>query len=391
MFGTDSAAARGEHMPWDIFKSLLPLFPYLRLAVLSGYGEPLLHPRYREMIDLLSQHKVEIQFNTNGLLLTDAMARFLIERQVYLVEISFDAATKETYESIRIGSEFKRVVENIRTITELKKRFHSQRPKLVFHYVMMRRNIEELPELVRLAKAVGVEEVWARYLVVGKEDLRKESLYYHQDLANRCILKARDVARELGIILSDSGLFGITPTRVASEKCPDPWGKIYVQYDGIIYPCCQSKVSMGSIKSHAFTEIWNNNHYQGLRYALVTKKPPTYCLYCLDSLAGAAGINTLGGHILSERKPVKEDATRTSVASTIKIADEGQLNNEYVKAVDYIKDLEVYVLSHKAAPAQCCIPAEQLSARQLFKILLSKILPMSCYIRLVKLYHLFKK
>ena len=48
-------------------------------------------------------------------------AKELLELGIDTIFISIDAATKETYEVIRVGSDFNRVVNNIKHFLEMKK------------------------------------------------------------------------------------------------------------------------------------------------------------------------------------------------------------------------------------------------------------------------------
>lgn len=77
------------------------------------------------------------------------------------IGLSMDGATKETYERIRKGSVFDNVVRNVRDIAELKQN-GANCELLTIMFVAMDQNAHELPELIRLAKDVGVPAVFAQ-------------------------------------------------------------------------------------------------------------------------------------------------------------------------------------------------------------------------------------
>jgi MoaA/NifB/PqqE/SkfB family radical SAM enzyme len=90
---------------------------------LSGFGEPLLDNRLPDFVDYARDRGIgSISIVTNGYLLTATLAADLIEAGLSEIIISTDGFTKETYEKIRIGLEFERLVENIRNLSSLKKR-----------------------------------------------------------------------------------------------------------------------------------------------------------------------------------------------------------------------------------------------------------------------------
>jgi len=391
VFGDKARALKGEDIAWDTFQCIIPILPYVKLCIVSGFGEPLLYSRFQEMIEIIRKYGADIHFTTNGLLLDREMVKFLIERQAYIIAISLDAATSKTYDSIRKGSNFEKVIENIHNFALMKIRAKSSRPEIRLDFIAMRRNIEELPQFVELAHRLGADAVLVDYLRVLTEDMKADSLYFHQDLANKYILDARTTAKKLGIKLDDYGLFGheSVEKQAAPTKCKDVWNKVYIQFDGTIYPCCLCKTPMGSLRSHSIVEIWNNQAYQDLRYSFVAGNPPDHCKYCLFSSSRDI-INKRGTHIGFEREPQKELIIPQSNIKFVPPTDEDTLRKEYNNLVDYAKYLEVYKLICNKKPVESSKPLEDTSAWQITKPLLQKLLPTSYYDSLRKWYHTFK-
>lgn len=65
----------------------------------------------------------------------------------------------------------------------------------------MRSNLHELPDLVRLAAEIGIEEVKVVYLTVFGEDLMNESLWGCENEIRTVFDEAIAVGEELGIVL----------------------------------------------------------------------------------------------------------------------------------------------------------------------------------------------
>lgn len=73
----------------------------LSSAKLTG-GEPMLHPRFLEIVDLLSQAGLSLNMETNGTLLTPETARYLKEQsKVGFISISLDGADAPTHDAFR--------------------------------------------------------------------------------------------------------------------------------------------------------------------------------------------------------------------------------------------------------------------------------------------------
>jgi MoaA/NifB/PqqE/SkfB family radical SAM enzyme len=65
------------------------------------YGEPLLAPDLRARLADMKKRGLTIAMNTNGLTLTDDLAKFMVEIEVDSVSFSLDAVTRETLLKIR--------------------------------------------------------------------------------------------------------------------------------------------------------------------------------------------------------------------------------------------------------------------------------------------------
>ena len=85
-----------------------------------GYGEPTIHPQFREFISYLSRFEVMVDFFTHGMHLTEDMCEFLVQQNVVRITISFSGATQEEYENVYLGGDFQRVLTGIKTLAATK-------------------------------------------------------------------------------------------------------------------------------------------------------------------------------------------------------------------------------------------------------------------------------
>lgn len=123
----------------------------------GGIGEPLFHPRTVEWIKRVKTLGARVELITNGSLLTEARARQLIESGLDLLWVSIDGATPQSYADVRLGAELPQVVENLRRFRKLRKGSHYPRPQIGIAFVAMRRNIADLPEVLKLGRTLGAK------------------------------------------------------------------------------------------------------------------------------------------------------------------------------------------------------------------------------------------
>ena len=105
-------------IPDDALHQLLSdLSPGMCGVLVQGTGEPLL---YDDLFDVIRLAKSrispdgEVGLTTNATLLNDSMVGRLMETGLDFIYFSVDGASKQTYESIRIGASFEAVISNIR-------------------------------------------------------------------------------------------------------------------------------------------------------------------------------------------------------------------------------------------------------------------------------------
>lgn len=128
----------------------------------------------------------------------------------------------------------------------------------------MRSNIHELPDLVRLAASIGIEEVKVVYLTVFSEDMQHESLWGYESEISAIFNEAIEAGEELGVLLK---LPYIPGQDVAGEKhhkdCYVAWRDFFLGSDGFVRPCMSTPIQFFPYsKEKDFMNIWNSPEYQ---------------------------------------------------------------------------------------------------------------------------------
>lgn len=117
--------------------------------VAFGGGEPMSSPYVWDIFRILSEGKVEIKIETNGLDLDDAACDRLKAMNIACVQISIDGATAGTHEKLRPGSGYKPAWEALDRLVA-----RGLEPELVF--IPTRFNVKEAVQVYEQAAAKGI-------------------------------------------------------------------------------------------------------------------------------------------------------------------------------------------------------------------------------------------
>jgi radical SAM protein with 4Fe4S-binding SPASM domain len=93
---------------------------------LSGGGEPMLHPQAVELIEYAKKAGAKIGLITNGSKLTKENSIRLLTANVDMIEFSVDAADAVTYDRVRKGLKWDKLVANVKRMVELRNRLKSK-------------------------------------------------------------------------------------------------------------------------------------------------------------------------------------------------------------------------------------------------------------------------
>ncbi|MCB9890070.1 MAG: SPASM domain-containing protein [Planctomycetes bacterium] len=312
-------------------------FPISHDVVLSSSAEPLMATELPRALELCREYEVpSFHFSTNAMSMTRSIMEKVIEVQMPLLTISMDGATKETFEDVRRPAKWDKFVGKFDLIAEEKAKSSSVFPKLSVTVVLMRRNIREVPDLIRFVAERGVQYVnFAHMGVMGGLGVEDETLSKDPALSNAKIAEAHAVAKEVGVTLmaplpfppdfvaraagedvasSDEGggkalvkeghgsfsvdeflnhknlefNLKVTPRKGHRRPCYFPWRYLHVNPDGTVFPCGHwfEFTTFGDFKTQNFREIWTGPQFRELRRQLRTLELRKTCANCSVSGMG---------------------------------------------------------------------------------------------------------
>ena len=273
----------------DIFNIILRDYaPYAALVDLRGWGESLMLPRFPEYVEKIAQFHPQIRLTTTLGCGSEKALQSLIDHDVF-VSVSFDAADKALYESIRQGISYETVIKNIEFVTRgILKKYGSLEGRFRLGVVPLQfLNLAQLEKILELASKYQIPEV--RICPLTSDHRNPNLLEHHMQETIQALLRAIDQAGKKGIRLQ----FGYTPFKELTlpdkkfDRCCHPWLYTFINYAGDIGFCdhillVTKNKAMGHIMQEK-ASIWNGEKYQRIRTihcAKVRSDLPLQCQGC---------------------------------------------------------------------------------------------------------------
>jgi radical SAM protein with 4Fe4S-binding SPASM domain len=300
-------------------------------------------------LELCRQHGVPwFHFSTNLMSMTPKLMEKILEVEMPMMTVSVDGATKATFEKIRPPAKWEHFLAKFDLVNQIKQAHGSRFPQLSATAVLMRSNIEEMPDLVRLMRSKGVDYMnFVHMALIGGLGVENETMLKYPGLCNQTLERVQKVAAEVGMqvtlpiplqeeIVSEAR--GDNPIRAQegagnalqapTEHCSSatmaeylnhknrefnfkvpardhhnrlcyfPWYYIHINPDGTVFPCgCWFEFSsFGSFKTQSFREIWTGPAYQKLRREHLTARFRDVCANCSVAVMGRPDVTASFSH-----------------------------------------------------------------------------------------------
>ena len=142
-----------EQMDLSLFRKIAEqVFPKTRFLYLSCATEPMMNKEFASFVRAAGEFKVPFtSFCTNGQLIREEVIQACIETGQSEIIFSIDGATAETYEEIRRGGKWGRLIEKLDLLASMKQRAKAEKPVTRINFTCMLSNIHELPAMVEIS------------------------------------------------------------------------------------------------------------------------------------------------------------------------------------------------------------------------------------------------
>jgi len=205
---------------------------------LNWRGEPALHPNLDGITAYAKKVGIkEVQINTNGFAFSEEKIRNLIETGIDRVIFSIDATTPELYSQIRVGGDFNRAVENIKTFSRIRKELRKSKPFIRVQMVRTELNKHQVEDYKKMWEGVADD------IIINDVTNRGQGDY----------LQVED------------------QVSIGRVCCPQPWQRMIISCEGKVLMCCSDWFEdyiLGDINKNSLKEIWRGSRLRSVRRRL---------------------------------------------------------------------------------------------------------------------------
>jgi MoaA/NifB/PqqE/SkfB family radical SAM enzyme len=254
---------QAQDLSWETFEALIPSLRFFSHVHLSGWGEPLLHPRLWEMAQALQAQGLKVSLTTNGLGLNEEVQLLVLEH-LDMVAISLDGARAETYEKVRPGADFNQVVQQVADLCSRKRSRGLTRPEIALLFLKMRPNLGELPEFLRLAASLGVDRVNAPNLdFIPVSEMEPLSPLTFCPATPAIEAMQREAEAEAKVVKMPFRNFSLSPQFDLRVCDANPLRNAFMTVSGEVAPCVYLGLPVGG----PFTRQYFGKSYQTSNYS----------------------------------------------------------------------------------------------------------------------------
>jgi radical SAM protein with 4Fe4S-binding SPASM domain len=239
-----------------------------RSITISG-GEPLLHRDWPDIARHAAE-KLRVTINTNGVLVTEPIARRLARVKPH-IQISLDGPDPETHDAVRGNGTFASALRGIRALIAA-----GLGENLILSMTLMRQNIRSAPRMIDLAESLGIPKI--RFLPLHRQGRARSSTAALDASHDDYFRWFRHVylEREPGQVEVYGGLIGFllqAPTAPDEHWC-SIGRTIVVDSTGSVHPCAllmDRRFTIGSIREMGIRDIEASPKLKGLTRACAAR------------------------------------------------------------------------------------------------------------------------
>lgn len=198
-------------------------------------GEPLLYPNLKEVLIFAKKLGFTIMISTNANLLTEENSDMLLDTGIDRLRVSLEG-TDETYNTLRLGGDFCRVIKNIEY-------FHKKKS-------------EYLNTMLDLNYVVTIDTVKCIKDFLEKYDYLFNEIIF-TPLINQGYTQS-DYVKERSIVLFKNDKY----------PCFNLWTSMFITFNGDVSVCCvdyNHKLIIGNVNDGSLLELWNSHAYKQYR------------------------------------------------------------------------------------------------------------------------------
>ncbi|MBI2890778.1 MAG: radical SAM protein [Nitrospirae bacterium] len=237
------ARSREELTPEEVLSIIDQLAEAGTLYLAFSGGEALMHPNLLDFVGQARRRYMLVRLKSNGIRLTPAAARELVEAGVHSADITLYGATEETYHAFtRVPGALEQTLRGIDAAKEAGM-------KVRLSFGLMRTNIHELEAMMELARSRGLNYTMDPH-VTARYDGTRDSMELRLDGPSLRRLYESTLRQ---MLRGPSNRLDLPP------QCSCARSVCGITAFGEVYPCIGAPVPSGNLRDKSFAEIWKDS------------------------------------------------------------------------------------------------------------------------------------
>lgn len=260
-----------SHMDFGMFKKIVDRLNGVKRLILTGYGEPLLHPHIIEAIAYCKERHFEVHITSNGLALKDEkLLKAVVSSGLDSLAISIEDLSGETV----FGHDNHETTGVLERLVDYKKHLGILLPEITLQTLLIKGKEGQLYDLIKWAAHHGARRInVARFDLntltdVNRSDRQEEKRIFIEFARLRLCYKIQiDCVQDQCYDGFRSMLYKNFKYFLGMDKnCIRLQEFMYIGVNGIVRPCCALvDHPIGSILDQRLIDIWTSEQYQRFR------------------------------------------------------------------------------------------------------------------------------
>ena len=246
-------------------------------VLLQGFGEPLIDKKLEDKMEYAKSKGLRTFITSNASLMTRERSRRLIEAGLDELRISFYGMRKESYETVMVGLNFEKTMENMTDFLDLRRELGLRRPRLDINWLVLPENEGDTEQFREYWEPrADAIEIWKPHNFGDGRTYRER--YDEISMKNTC-------------------------------GRPEN-GPLQIEWNGEVIPCCydyNNRIVLGNAFEQPVLDILNGDKYNLLRMSHKEKQFGIfpYCDQCDQLLPHTDALIYTNRHNLPKEEAVK--------------------------------------------------------------------------------------
>lgn len=232
-------------------------------TVISGDGEPTLHPQFKEMVAYLTKQPRKIFLTTNA---TFNNALIPTVAKIHHLYITFSAPSQNAYRKIQSPKNsrlYKNVIKNIKVLSRLRDKY--KKPYLSLAFIINSTNFNMVNEMLNLGEQLKINKL--NFRIMEPTTDTKKLLLSKQE--NKELVKLIDKSSNKRFSFTHNfteikkGMYDHQHSPYHLKQCFTGWFNLFVDFNKKVGICCHNeKLIIGDLKKESLKEIWESKKAQ---------------------------------------------------------------------------------------------------------------------------------